>query len=493
MTNPSGPNTLSSNVGLRVAQNATAILVARGTSLVLSACALSLLGRCLDVANFGTYSLIYAYLALFAWLAGFGLQPIVTRECSRDRDNARSIIHTAAVLCLACGLVTTIIALACSPLAQIPRSVVPILAIAAIEVFLLAPLMIYGTIFQVDLRQWYGSTFNVVRSLLWCFLLVGIYLAGVGLPYIVGARFAAAAIESVLNWRFALRHLPTRGEFLGPIARKLFTSGFPLAFAGFAGLIYLRIDQVMLHRMVGDEALGHYAAAVRISELFEALPAAFATSLFPVLCSSVQDPIRFRRYLDLGYRYMVVAASAISLVVCITAQTIVSMFYGSKFSASAPLLAVLIWSEVPVFFSSILINGLLATDAHAQMIWPTLVGASVNVVLNLFAIPRWGAMGATMATVVAYSTAWIVVPICTRKARNISGIGIKKSILIIMSALLSILIAFQIVASQGRRLPTAIGLFVVGLVSLRLVRREDFHFLRQTGASLLGRAKSHSN
>ena len=68
--------------------------------------------------------------------------------------------------------------------------------------------------------------------------------------------------------------------------------------------IFLRIDQVMLHKMVGARALGPYVVAAQLTEQFGALPVALITSLAPVLAVSVGQEMLFQHYLKLSFRFL---------------------------------------------------------------------------------------------------------------------------------------------------------------------------------------------
>ena len=156
--------------------------------------------------------------------------------------------------------------------------------------YALTPLRLPEIIFQVDLRQWYGSTINVVRQGIWLAIIVALWFWGAPLSYVIGGRVLAAVIESGLIWAYGHRFLAEKGKFLWERAGMIFSHSFPIAFTSLLAMIYMRIDQVMLHKMTTDSILGQYVAAVRVSELFEMLPAALMMTLAPILAVSVGDP-----------------------------------------------------------------------------------------------------------------------------------------------------------------------------------------------------------
>ena len=99
----------------------------------------------------------------------------------------------------------------------------------------------------------------------------------------------------------------------------IFSHSFPIAFSSLLAMIYMRIDQVMLHKMTTDSILGQYVAAVRVSELFEMLPTALMFTLAPILAVSVVDPKKFRSYIDRTFRYFMVLAAGLCVVMTVGA------------------------------------------------------------------------------------------------------------------------------------------------------------------------------
>jgi len=207
----------------------------------------------------------------------------------------------------------------------------------------------------------------------------------------------------------------------------LLRSGLPLVVASLAAGVFLRIDQVMLHKMRGDVVLGPYVIAVQLTELFSALPIALMISFFPALSESVRDPERFLRYLREAYRFLLVVVFAACALLAPIAYPAIRTIYGAEFVSTAGLLVVLIWSEVPIFFTAVLNNALIAKNLQRHSPLPSIFGAILNVVLNLWAIPRYGALGASWATVVSYCAGTFYLLFVT-EVRPIIMIGLKTAL-----------------------------------------------------------------
>ena len=465
------------DLGGQVIRNTAANLVGRGLALVFSAGATVVLARFLGSEKLGQFGAIYAYLALFAWLATFGFEPVLVREISRERENASSLLHTAIVLSALLSAGTVVVAILLAPVAGYTGHLRTLLILAALE-YVLGPLRLPALMFQVDMRQWYGATINVVRQGLWFVMIVALWLAGASLGYVIAGRVLAAVVESSLMWGYSRRFLSQTGRFLRERAGTLLSHSFPIAFASLVAMIYLRIDQVMLHKMVSDSVLGQYVAAVKVSELFEMLPMALMSALAPILCVTAADPERFQSYIDRMFRYFMVIASGLCVFMTVGARLIVRVLYGSQFLPAAPLLAVLIWSEIAVFFAAVIGNVLVARNQQRLFPIPTLLGAVVNVGLNLLWIPRYAAAGAAWATLVSYTLAWMVSLLFFKQARSIVWQGWRFALPALGGALLAVATVRLLPIGGPARVGISMVLFFAAMCAARMIRHEDLVVFR---------------
>ncbi len=470
----------------RVLHNTAALLGGRGISIVLSGGASIILARYLGSEKLGEFGAIYAYATLFGWLATFGIDTIMAREASIDRNQATSILRTGMRLCLIFATGATVLSLAIAPFVGYKGHLYFLLIFAVLEMLLLSPLRLPGVVFQVDLKQWYSAGINLLRQFLWLLLVVVLAWLQAPLVTVIVWRFVVATLEAILIWGISRRFLSRLSEVRTDRARFYLASAAPMAFSALLASIYMRIDQVMLHNMVNDSTLGQYVAAVRVSEMFEMLPAALIASLVPVLSISAKDHAVFRSYLDRTFRYFLVLACAICVVITTAAASIIGLLYGRQFAAAAPLLAVLIWSEGSTFFGVVVVNAMVARNLQKYLLVPTAAGALSNVALNYYLIPRYAALGAAWATLISYSLAWFVVLLVFRQTRPLVLQGLRWAI---PAFALALGIAWTVRFLPGSvfvKLAAGIFLYAVGIGATKLFGREDIEYARAALAHRAG-------
>lgn len=418
------------SLGTRVFQNTVALLLGRGASLVLSLATSIILARYLGREKLGHYGALYAYLMLWTWLSTFGLEQILAREASKRRCDASHIFFTGSVVGLSLALISMAVLLLLAPAFGYSGEMRLLLLIAAIDSQLLPPIRLSGIVFQVDMRQWYAVAIELAKQALWLVAIVLLALGNAAFFWVIVARTACGIAEAIFSVYLTIKKgaLTWPWKFSMDRARQLLRYGFPVALSVVAGGIYQRIDQVMLHKMTGDQTLGPYVVAVQMSEIFSALPIALMGSLFPALSQAIGNIDTFKHYLGISYRFLLTIVFGVCAALAPIALPLVLTFYGRQFESSARLLIVLIWSEVPIFFGVALSTGLVAANLQRYLPIATIAGALLNIGLNLIVIPRWGALGASWATVVSYAVASIFMFLLFRATRGFAMQGLRIAI-----------------------------------------------------------------
>jgi len=165
------------------------------------------------------------------------------------------------------------------------------------------------------------------------------------------------------------------------------------------------IDATMISRFLGKPEVAMYGLSYKI---YGALlqPAYFLmNSLFPILSSNVSGKkILFGKSMAL----MIVFSLGIIGIIQLFAPMIINILGGSEFLGSVPVLKLLI---VAVFFSYIghlLGFSLISKNGQKEMVFLGIIVLFINFIANLWAIPRFGMMGAAGVTVVSEAVAMML-------------------------------------------------------------------------------------
>ena len=378
------------------------------------------IARYLGPEQFGSLSFATAFVGLFGAIAGLGLQGIVVRDIVRDPACKEVTLGTAAALQLIGGLLAyglmlgTVLWL--RPDDSLARVLVAILG--SMMLFRLSDTAAYW--FESQVQSRYTVWVQNATFLVFALIKVMLILLGAPLVAFAWAVTAEALVVSVLM----LFVLSLRGPKLGQLvvslqrAKGLLADSWPLLLSGVAVVIYTKVDQIMLGLLTGDEAVGIYSAAVRVSEVWYFVPVAIVASVFPsILAAKKRNEAQYNLRLQRLYDLMVWLAVAVAVPMTFLSGSVVRLLFGDSYAGAGPVLAIHIWAAVFVFLGVASGQWFLVENRQAMSLQRTVFGALVNVALNSVFIPRYGFLGAAWATVIAQMAAAFLFDLIQRETR----------------------------------------------------------------------------
>jgi O-antigen/teichoic acid export membrane protein len=236
-------------------------------------------------------------------------------------------------------------------------------------------------------------------------LLGGYGLLGLSLAFVV-ARGAALVLGA---WMTQAQLGGVDVKYDRDVWRELQRSAVPFGLFLVVLNLYSYIDSVMLGVMRGDVETGVYGAAYKVYEGVGYLPGVIASVLTPRLSSLyVTDRQSHRRLVLAGLGGSISLALAVTLVGYLMAEPVMVLLFGPEFAVSAQPFRILCLGLVFVFAIWTLHATAISANKERLLVRAALIGLAVNVAVNLYAIPRMGANGAALATVVGELVSLIV-------------------------------------------------------------------------------------
>lgn len=367
--------------------------------------------RYLGPGRFGQYNYAIAFVTLFSPLATLGLNNIVVRDIVLLPSRKNETLGSAFGLRLCGGLVTLLLATAVAAVSgSHDRLTIALVAVTAA-----------GTVFSafdaIDL--WFQSqlkskftvlaknaaliVISAIKVLLIMYQASLLMFAWAGTAEIALGSFGLLLVYGRVGgsfrlWRFTLAR-----------AKSLLRDSWPLIFSGVFGAIYLRIDQVMIGEMVGNEEVGVYAAAVRLAEAWYFVPMTIVASVLPsvVEAKRISDDLFYSRLQRL-YNLMAFFAYAIAIPTTFLSKSIIAVLYGSAYNSASPMLVVLIWSGLFINLGVARTSFLTAMNWTRTHLVINVIGCILNIALNYVLIPAYGGMGAAVATFIAYGVVGVL-------------------------------------------------------------------------------------
>lgn len=243
---------------------------------------------------------------------------------------------------------------------------------------------------------------QTAASLLSAIVLVGVFRLGV--PGAV-AGSVLVTTSMMLAVLVTLRRLGRR-DAAGPDVphRGLLSFGIRLYPSTLSGLGNARADTYILQALLvssySDTALALYTMAVTMAELVFYLPDSISTLLMPrVAGSTVEDA---NRMLGRFARFSTLITVGVALALVPVAFTGIHLIL-PKYSDCLPAFLVLLPAVVSLSLAKIMISYTAGRGRAGLVSVANVVSLVLNVALNLILIPRFGIVGASLASLGSYS------------------------------------------------------------------------------------------
>lgn len=384
--------------------------------------------RYLGPEQFGLFSFASAFVGMFGAVAGLGLQSIVVRDLVRDPTCKDETLGTAAVLQLLGGSLAYGCVLGSIFWLRTDDT------IAKLLVAILGSIMLLR--FSDVALYWFESQV-LSKYIVWvqnsCFLIFAVIKVGFILSHAPLLAFAwATAAEALFVAVLIFLMLGLRGPQLQKLrfsllrAKTLLADSWPLLLSGMAIMVYMKIDQIMLGQMLSDDAVGIYSAAVRISEVWYFIPVMIVASVFPaILEAKKRDEAQYLQRLQRLYDLMVWLSVAIALPMTFISTPIVVALFGPAYAESGTVLAIHIWASVFVFLGVASNQWFVAENRQILGFQRTLLGLIINCLLNFLFIPKFGVIGAAVATLCGQAAAAWLFDLIQSSTRNVFFMKIK--------------------------------------------------------------------
>jgi len=182
--------------------------------------------------------------------------------------------------------------------------------------------------------------------------------------------------------------------------RRFIVAAIPLGLAVILSSIYFRIDQLMLQKMTSDLQAGLYYTATRVYEYSLNISSVFITAAFPVLVGQAALSLtRARAGIQRSFDFLSLTAVPVAVAVCVLPSQAVRLVSSNPaYAPAAGAVQVLIVAAAFSYLTSLMAYLLVAIDRQRDTLLISGLILAVNVGLNLYLIPRKGAVGAAWAT-----------------------------------------------------------------------------------------------
>lgn len=363
------------------------------------------IARYLGPDEFGLLSYALAFAGLFVPLVTLGLDEIVVRNLVRDPACRDETLGTAFLVKFIGGIaafaIATTAAVMLRPTDTLSHWLVGIIAAGS----LFQSLNIIDIWFTSQVQTKYAVLARNIAFTISTLIRIALILTMAPLPafaFVVTFEAAVGAAGLVVVYRLKGDSF-RKWHATFATAKNLLRDSLPLLLSFVSIGIYQRIDQVMLQEISGSAEVGIYAVAVRLSEVWIFIPNAIYWSVYPsiVKAKQVSNELFYER-LQKFYNLVVLLSYAIAIPMTLCSQWLVDTLFGGEYTRAGLMATWLIWAHLFTSLELARCAFLASMNLYKIYFISTFSGCILNILLCYFLIPRYGGMGAVVASIFAY-------------------------------------------------------------------------------------------
>ncbi len=386
----------------RVVTNAAWIIVCRTIQAVLNLVISMMTARYFGPSNYGLINYAAAIVAFCVPVMQLGLRSTLVQEYINNPDDEGKILGTSVVMNLLSSFLCIIGSAAFVLITSNNQKETIIVCIlySAVLIFQATEMIQYW--FQSKLLSKYTSVVSLVAYIIVSAYRILLLITEKGVYWFAIANALDYLIISACLFFLYKKISSSKISFSFEMAKKMFGRSKYYIVSSMMVTVFGYVGSVMLKFYMDNEAVGFYTSAVTCAGMTSFVFNALIDSARPVILSykKAGDKAKYEQSMVGLYSVVFYTSLVQSIVLCLLADVVVNLLYGSEYAASVEPLRVVAWYMIFSYLGPVRNVWILAEEKQKYLWIINLSGAALSIVLNLSLIPIIGIMGAAIAALV---------------------------------------------------------------------------------------------
>ena len=467
-----------SSTGKKIVKNLFLLITGNVAAQLLGFLSVIYLARILKADGFGKVVFAQGIVAYFFLFSDLGLKTFGTIEIARVKGEQKRYVNNIVTMRIALSIAAFLMLLLITLLMDKPQDQKYLIILFGISIF--PSTILLDWFFQGIQKMGIIGLTNMLKSLFYITFLLLFLSSGdiLYIPIYFTVSFILAMVPMFLT--FFREHGWIVPSFEYTLWKESIIKAIPLGLSSIMIQIYYNIDTVMLGFMKGEEAVGLYNAAYKIVLLLLGFASIIGMVLLPnvskIYTESKENIEKYLRYLS---KITIFWSIPVTVGGMILSGQIIRVFYGEYYNNSVIPLQILIWSVFTVFSNIPFALLLLASGKGKEYMYSVTAGAVSNLSLNLFLIPRYDLIGASISTLISefivltflllYSRRLIIIPMFRNILLGLTASSIMGILLLNLNDKFNLLISILL----------GILIYILTLIIIKGVNKEDLVFIRE--------------
>ncbi len=269
----------------------------------------------------------------------------------------------------------------------------------------------FGVVSQISLSTTLGFekmkyrvlTKQVFQNIVQLLATVGFIYMGYGVVGAAGGWLVGTVLGAFAILYFAWKLIgPLKGTTRDYNHHELFNYSFPLLLSGVIGTLLGMADTALIGYFMDDASVGFYNAALPIAALILLPYSAFSGLALPSMSRVVEsEELELSSVLKTLTRWTFLVSFPAAVLMILFSEQVLHLLFGREYTVASTALIIL---SLGYMFSTAVghLGKVIKAIGRTEIIFRNTVGnLFLNIILNVILIPRYGIVGAAIATAVS--------------------------------------------------------------------------------------------
>lgn len=375
----------------------------RVLSVILGFVSIAILTRTLGQTGFGEWTTAITFLTLFGVLVDFGLTLTLIQMIAPKGADEENIVGNFFGLRLVSGFMFFGLAPIAVLALPYPTPVKLAVALGAFGFLFMSASGMLGGIFQKHLIMWRFAVAELINRAVLLILIAVFAFLGFGLQAMVIALVLANFVWLIATIILAKPYVTIRPKFDLSVWKNALSQSWPIALSVMFNLMYLKGDIIILAFFREQAEVGLYGVAYKVVEVLTALPVMFMGLMLPTLTRfwTSGEKGEFRNHVQKTFDFFAITVIPIVIGAQVVADAITIFIGGAEYEASGPVLRILAFAMIGVFFGALYGHTIVAINKQKIMALGYAITAAITVVGYFIFVPEYGMYGAAYMTLIS--------------------------------------------------------------------------------------------
>lgn len=394
------------------AKNASWLIVGRIFQMILSFVVSIITARYLGPSNYGIINYATAYVAFFTSLCTLGINSVIVKDFINNPEDQGKTIGTTIILRIISSALSSLMIVA----------IVSIVDRGESTTIFVSALCSLALIFQVfdTITYWFQSRYEskvTAIAILIAYIASSVYKI---LLFILGKSVAWFAFATSVDYIcLAILLLMAYKKNDGPKlsfswekGKDLLAQSYHYILSGMMVAIYGQTDKLMLKQMLDSNSVGYYSLASSINTMWVFVLSAIIDSIVPTIMRYHKDGNidEFNKKNRQLYAIVIYVSVIVAIFMIIFGKPAIILIYGKAYTPASSVLTIICWYTIFSYLGVARNAWIVCENQQKYLKYMYFSAAILNVILNYFMIPIWGARGAAIASLITQICTSLVIP-----------------------------------------------------------------------------------